>query len=159
MLLLSTSSLVGYGLHRIFEFAKKSEYDGIDLCIDFSAFDTFNAEYLRKLSADFGVKIVSVTMPEKQLTTNQLEFVLQMAADLGVKMVNSAAAPFWARKRLVRWAFESSATKISEFDAQCHQCTAKNLDVYHCGVRRCASRNYQKNDRTHRAFYRKYWSK
>ena len=45
----------------------------------------FNAEYLRKLSADFGVKIVSVTMPEKQLTTNQLEFVLQMAADLGVK--------------------------------------------------------------------------
>ena len=88
MLLLSTSSLAGYGLHRIFEFAKKSEYDGIDLCIDFSAFDTFNAEYLRKLSADFGVKIVSVTMPEKQLTTNQLEFVLQMAADLGVKMVN-----------------------------------------------------------------------
>ena len=46
MLLLSTSSLAGYGLHRIFEFAKKSEYDGIDLCIDFSEFDTFNAEYL-----------------------------------------------------------------------------------------------------------------
>lgn len=88
MLLLSTASLAGYGLHRIFEFAQKSAYDGVDLSVDFSAFDTFNAEYLQKISKEFGVKIVSITMPEKQLTTTQLEFVITMAESLGVQMVN-----------------------------------------------------------------------
>lgn len=88
MLLLSTSSLKGYGLHKIFDFAKKSGYDGLDISVDFSEFDTFDKEYLARLSAESGVKIVSFTMPEKQLTTTQLEFVIHMAEELGVKMVN-----------------------------------------------------------------------
>lgn len=88
MLLLSTSSLSGYGLHRIFDFAKKSAYDGVDLCVNFSEFDTFNATYLRELSALSGVQIVSITVPENKLTTGQLDFILDMASDLGVKTVN-----------------------------------------------------------------------
>lgn len=88
MLLLSTSSLAGYGLHRIFQFAKRAEYDGIDLAIDFSLFDTYNTEYLRFLMEDTGIAIHSITVPEKQVSTAQLEFCLTMAADLGVTMVN-----------------------------------------------------------------------
>lgn len=88
MLLISTSSLAGYGLHRIFEFAKTSEYDGIDLNVDFAQFDTFNAEYLKKLSLDTGVKICSLTLPEKSLTTGQLEFMIRIAEELSIPMVN-----------------------------------------------------------------------
>ncbi len=88
MLLLSTSSLAGYGLHRIFDFVKKSHYDGVDLCIDFSQFDTFHVEYLRELSETSDVKIISITAPETKLTTQQLEFILTLASDLNVSVVN-----------------------------------------------------------------------
>lgn len=88
MLLLSTASLAGYGLHRIFGFAKNAQYDGLDLSVDFGQFDTFNTEYLRSLVSSFELPIVSITMPEKQLTTAQLEFAIHMAEDLGVTTVN-----------------------------------------------------------------------
>lgn len=60
----------------------------MDLCVNFSEFDTFNTEYLKKISAESGVKIVSLTAPESKLTTGQLEFILNMAEELGVKSVN-----------------------------------------------------------------------
>lgn len=34
------------------------------------------------------MEILSITLPEKKLSTTQLEFVLQMAEGIGVKMVN-----------------------------------------------------------------------
>ena len=88
MFLLSTSSLEGYGLHKIFYFAQQSEYSGIDLCVDFSVFDTFDAKYLQELSENFGVKIMSITFPDRKVSTTQVEFILQMAEEIGVKMVN-----------------------------------------------------------------------
>ncbi len=53
MILLSTSSLKGYGLHKIFQLVQKSQYNGIDLVIDKANFDTLDAEYIKKLSSDF----------------------------------------------------------------------------------------------------------
>lgn len=88
MLLLSTSTLQWYWLHRIFDFVKNSSYDGIDLCVDFELFDTFNGEYLKKLINETSVKIVSITAPERKLSTGQLEFILNLAEEIGVKIVN-----------------------------------------------------------------------
>lgn len=65
MLLLSTSSLAGYGLHKIFMLASAAKYDGIDLSLNFSEYDTVNAGYLQELMNITGIKIVSITAPEK----------------------------------------------------------------------------------------------
>lgn len=65
-----------------------ADYDGIDLCVDFDLFDTYNPEYLAQLVEEFSIKIESITMPERRLSTAQLEYILQLAEDLQVPMVN-----------------------------------------------------------------------
>jgi len=65
MLLLSTSSLRGHGIHKIFTIVKKAEYDGIDLMIDDNQFDTLDEKYLKALSDAFKIPVVSITAPEK----------------------------------------------------------------------------------------------
>ncbi len=88
MLLLSTSSLSGYWLHRIFSFAKKAKYDGIDLSVDFENFDTFESAYIQSLSEESWVAIVSLTAPEKKLSKKQFDQILVLARDLDIKTVN-----------------------------------------------------------------------
>ncbi len=88
MLLLSSFSLSGYGLHKILLLAKQAEYDGVDLFVDFNLFDTFDAPYIKNLVSITGMPILSVTAPEKKLTKTQLEQVLKLASDLGVPRVN-----------------------------------------------------------------------
>lgn len=68
MLILSTSSLKWYWLHRKFVFAKKAEYDGIDLNLEIWDFDSWNKEYVRSLSDSFDVPVLSVTAPTKWIT-------------------------------------------------------------------------------------------
>ena len=50
MLTLSTDSLKGYGLNRIFEFAKDADFDGIDLAVDPTVLDTQNSGYIKELT-------------------------------------------------------------------------------------------------------------
>ncbi len=88
MLLLSTSSLEGYWLHKIFLLTKKAEYDGIDLSIDFHLFDTFNTEYIHLLVGITGIPVKSITAPERRLTKKQLDIILELASELGVWIVN-----------------------------------------------------------------------
>lgn len=88
MLLLSTSSLTGYGLHKIFLLAKSAVYDGIDLSVDFDLYDTCDAGYLKTLIQEVGIDIVSISAPERRLTRKQFDQVLSLAEDLSVKMVN-----------------------------------------------------------------------
>ncbi len=88
MLLLSTSSLAGYGLHRIFDFAKKSNYDWVDLCIDFDMYDTCDADYIDSLRKTVDIPVLSITAPERKLTKKQFDQILQIADDLDVKTVN-----------------------------------------------------------------------
>lgn len=88
MLLLSTSSLTGYWLHKIFHIAKKSQYDGIDLVVDFHQFDTYNSEYIKTLIDTTGIPVISITAPERKLTKKQLEEILGLADELGVETIN-----------------------------------------------------------------------
>lgn len=88
MLLLSTSSLQWYGLHKIFLLAKQANYGGIDLSIDFDTFDTTNAEYIDSLIQSTDIPVVSITAPERKLTRKQFEIILHLASDLGVKIIN-----------------------------------------------------------------------
>jgi len=88
MLLLSTSSLSGYGLHRIFHFAKSAGYEGIDLSIDFDSYDSSDSAYIDSLVQEVGIPVVSITAPERKLTKKQFEEIISLASSLGVTIIN-----------------------------------------------------------------------
>lgn len=88
MFLLSTSSLEGYGLHRIFKYAKHGWFQGIDLVVDFNQFDTFDANYISALAKENTLPVISITAPERKLNKKQFDQILILADDLGVQIVN-----------------------------------------------------------------------
>lgn len=88
MFLLSTSSLAGYGLHHIFSLAKLGGYDGIDLSVDFDAYDTYDAIYIDTLIEATGLQVVSITAPARKLTKKQCDAVVTLADRLRVNIVN-----------------------------------------------------------------------
>ncbi len=86
MITLNTESLRKYGLNRIFEFAQKAGYDGIEVDVDKSNFDTQNAEYIKKLSAKYKLPIVALHTPTDG-TQKSVEHVVEMAAYLKCPVV------------------------------------------------------------------------
>ncbi len=87
VLLLSTSSLAWYGLHRIFQFAKNAKYSGLDLFLDKKNFDLWNKEYIKSLSEEFGVPVLSITAPARGLTERKVNMIVSMAKELWTQVV------------------------------------------------------------------------
>lgn len=85
MLALSTDTLKGYGLNRVFQFAKEAGYDGMDIHIDEKNYDTQNAKYIKKLSAEYGLPILAVQLPDP--TPKRLEMAIKMAKIVGSKVI------------------------------------------------------------------------
>ncbi len=88
MLLLSTSSLRGYGLHKTFSLTKEPQYDGISLDLNPLDFDTENALYIAELSKEFSMPVVSITAYERRITPKIVDRIIEMAKTLGSKTVN-----------------------------------------------------------------------
>lgn len=86
MIILSTDSLRGYGLNRIFELAKAAGYDGIDVAVDFGAFDTCNGEYLKKLSDEYQMPIHAVSAP-MQVKSDRIKQLVEIAKTVQAKVV------------------------------------------------------------------------
>jgi sugar phosphate isomerase/epimerase len=86
MIILCTDSLRGYGLNRIFEMAKKAEYDGIDLNIDYGQFDTYNAEYLCKLKEKYNISIHAVSAPN-QIASKRIQELVEITKAVGAKVL------------------------------------------------------------------------
>ncbi|MFA6917391.1 MAG: sugar phosphate isomerase/epimerase [Candidatus Gracilibacteria bacterium] len=86
MIILSTDSLRGYGLNRIFELAKAAGYDGIDVAIDFGLFDTCNGEYLAKLSEEHGIPIHAISAP-MQVRSDRVKQIVDIAKQVKAKVV------------------------------------------------------------------------
>lgn len=86
MITLSTDSLRGYGLNRIFELAKKAGYDGLDLAVDFGQFDTYNGEYIKTLIKEYDLPVHAVSIP-KQASAKRIEEIIEMAKQVGAKVV------------------------------------------------------------------------
>lgn len=87
MILLSTSSLDWYGIHRIFAFAKKAGFYGIDLCLDEKDYDNWDEEYLKSLSKSFWVPVLSVTAPDKGLDEKKVNKIVKIAENLEAQIV------------------------------------------------------------------------
>jgi len=88
MLLLSTSSLQGYGLHKIFLLAKEANYGWIDLSVDFDQYDTVHASYIDSLIQSTSLPVISITAPERRLNRKQFDTILHLAHDLWVQIIN-----------------------------------------------------------------------
>jgi len=79
-ILLNSGTLHNYGLNRLFEFAKKAGYDGIELIIDNNS-DTRQAHYIKRLECEIGIKVLSVH--------SAMEFVTCFGSDPKVRAKES----------------------------------------------------------------------
>ena len=86
MLVLSTESLHGYGLNRIFNFVKQAGYGGIDLAIDFKNFDTQNTEYVKLLSDQYQIPVVAISASPTSSSKKIMDTV-KMAKTLGCRII------------------------------------------------------------------------
>ncbi len=101
LLTLSTDSLQGYGINRIFELVKEAGYDGVDLAIDSKNFDTQNVEYLKHLMEEYDLPIVSLQTPMNANPKTILKAV-DMAKELGVKII-IVQPPRLFNLRYIKW--------------------------------------------------------
>lgn len=86
MLTLSSDSLKGYGLNRIFQMVKAAGYGGVDLAIDPKNFDTQNAQYVKSLSESTGVPVVAIQTPQTA-NPHKIQEAVQMAKTLGTRVI------------------------------------------------------------------------
>ncbi len=86
MLALSTDSLRGYGLNRIFGMVKAAGYDGVDLAVEPKNFDTQNADYVKSLIDQTGVPVLAIQTPPASSARKIVE-ALKMAKILGTRII------------------------------------------------------------------------
>ena len=87
MITLSTDSLRGYGLNRIFEFAKEAGFDGIDIQVEPDLYDTQNVEYIQKLKAEYGLPIQAIKASYNTDNEKDVIAAIEMAKELEAKVV------------------------------------------------------------------------
>lgn len=95
MIFLSTGTLNSLGLSRIFDLGARAGYDGIEIIID-RRWDTRDASYLRRVSAEYGLPVAVLHSPflpdVDDWPTDQLgrlQHTLDVAQELGVRFVVS----------------------------------------------------------------------
>jgi sugar phosphate isomerase/epimerase len=87
VLLLSTSSLKGYGIHKIFQIAQKSWYAWIDLVLSKEEKDYWDTEYILSLSKECMIPVLSVTAPEKGVNEDMIDTIVLLAQKLGSQVI------------------------------------------------------------------------
>lgn len=88
MLLLSTASLKGYGLHHIFALAKLSQYHGLSLELNHDDFDGMDADYINNLIQTFSFPVVSVTAFERKMNEDTMNRVIELAEKIHAQTVH-----------------------------------------------------------------------
>jgi sugar phosphate isomerase/epimerase len=86
MLALSTDSLKGYGLNRIFGIVKAAGYDSIDLAIDPKNYDTQNIEYVKSLVDQTGLPVSAIQAPPVS-SPKKIMATVNMAKLLGTRII------------------------------------------------------------------------
>jgi len=86
VLTLSTDTLKGYSLDRIFRFAKELEIDGIDLAIDLKQYDTLSADYLIELKEKYKLPITSIQTPSVS-SINTVLSAIELAKKINCRII------------------------------------------------------------------------
>lgn len=84
-ILLSTDTLPGYGLDLIFSIAKKAGFTGIDLAI-WKNFDTRNEWYVKKLSTQYKLPIISIQTSPK-LNAKEMNQAIELTKQTGATII------------------------------------------------------------------------
>ncbi len=87
MLLLSTSSLQWYWLHKIFKFARDWGYDWLDIALNQNNHDLWNSDYIYNLSKGFGINVFSITAPKVWMDEKKVDKIMEIAIKLWVQNV------------------------------------------------------------------------
>lgn len=87
MILLSTASLTGYWLHRIFLIAKEAWFDGLDLSLTTSNFDLWDEEYVKSLSELTWVPVLSITAPNWWMNEKKVDKIVRIAKTLWSQLI------------------------------------------------------------------------
>ncbi|MCD5385128.1 hypothetical protein LRZ95_00485 [Candidatus Gracilibacteria bacterium] len=98
MILLSTSSLAGYGLHRIFKFAHKAGFDGLDLTLGGINYDYWDEDYIKELSDSFNIPVLSITAPSRGMNEKKVDKIISIAAKLGTQLITFSPPHFSDKK-------------------------------------------------------------
>lgn len=88
MLLISTSSLKWYWLHKIFKIISQTGLDWINLDIVSGEYDSENAIYLKELSTTFNVPIHSISAYEKKMDSRLVEDLIEFAKIIWAKIIH-----------------------------------------------------------------------
>lgn len=107
MILLSTGSLHHFGIQRVFELAAGAGFRGVEVIIDPRA-DTWQADYLSRLSQEFGLEIRALHSPFllsvpgwPLLTGERTERTVELAESLGVNTVVTHLPSRWPLSILI----------------------------------------------------------
>lgn len=87
MLILSTSSLSWYSLHRIFSFAKKAKYDGIEITLNKLQYDLWDEDYIKGLSDAFWIPVIALTAPVKWMNEKAVDKIIKIATTVNAQVV------------------------------------------------------------------------
>lgn len=87
MILLSTSSLNWYWLHRIFMFAHKAWFDGLDLTLNKLNLDYWDEEYVKSLSDSFKLPVLSITAPSIWMNQKRVDKIVDIALKLWSQII------------------------------------------------------------------------
>ena len=90
MLLLSTSTLWWYGLHRIFDFASKAWYDGIDISLHVAELDLWDADYILSLIKLYHIPVKSLTAPWKDMGMKKFQDIFDLGKKIWVNSISFA---------------------------------------------------------------------
>ncbi len=106
MFLLSSDSLRGYGMNRIFRFAKEAGFEGMEIAMSMRQYDSQNAEYLNELRKEYDMPIRAVKVFPNS-TVKQTEIALELAQKVEARVVIIEAPRFfdfkykeWMRKQV-----------------------------------------------------------
>jgi sugar phosphate isomerase/epimerase len=108
MLVLSSGTLYKYGLNRIFEFAKETGFDGVEVILN-NVIDTRDADYLKQLKEYFGLPIAAFVTPQNN-TPKKLAQALELAHALEVPRL-IVRSPLFSEARLAHW-FRTQLPKL-----------------------------------------------
>lgn len=100
MLVLSSGSLYKYGLNRIFEFAKETGYDAVEVVMN-NVLDTRDVDYLRSLTAHFGLPIAALVTPQNN-TPKKMAQALEISAAVECPRL-VVRSPLFTEARLAHW--------------------------------------------------------
>lgn len=88
MLLVSTSCFRWYWLHKIFKLVSQTKYDWINLDITTWDYDSEDANYIKSLSEEFSVPVLSITSYERKMDSDLVDEMLKIANTLWAKIIN-----------------------------------------------------------------------